>query len=281
MKLSQKIAIGYIRAKFKMLSAVSKRLAAEKAFDLFCTPFMKSRIRTPVIFEQAEKLHFQLNGLKVKGFRWNHRQSQKVLILHGFGSAAHKFHQYIAPLINKGYEVLAFDAPAHGLSEGTRINAVQYAQMIEEVLKRYGPVHGFLAHSFGGMALSLVMEKIPHSPEIKIALIAPATETCTAVNAAFKMLQLKDVDVRSEFDNIIFEKSGQKTEWFSIKRAMQNINATVLWFHDEEDDITPFEDALKVKEENFPNIHFIITKGLGHRKIYGDAAIKKQVLEFL
>jgi len=281
MKLKQKIAIGFIRAKFKMLTLVSKRKAAEKAFDLFSTPFLKSKVRTPTIFEQAEALHFQLNGKKVNGFRWNHPQSHKVLILHGFGSAAHKFHQYISPLIAKGYEVLAFDAPAHGSSEGTRINAVEYADMVVEVLKKYGPVNGFLAHSFGGIALSLAMEKTDHGADTNIALIAPATETRSAVEGAFKMLQIKDAAVRKEFDNIIFEKSGQVTEWFSIKRAMQNIQASVLWIHDEEDDITPFEDALKVKEENFTNIRFIITKGLGHRKIYGDAAIKNEVIEFL
>ena len=281
MKLKQKLAIGFIRVKFKMLTLVSKRRAAEKAFDLFCTPFLKSKVRTPTIFEQAEALHFQLNGLKVNGFRWNHPQPHKVLILHGFGSAAHKFHQYISPLIAKGYEVLAFDAPAHGSSEGIRINAAEYAAMIAHVIKQYGPVNGFIAHSFGGIALSLAMEKTNHGADTKIVLIAPATETRSAVEGAFKMLQIKDAVVRKEFDNIIFEKSGQKTEWFSIKRAMQNISASVLWIHDEEDDITPFADALKVKEESFSNIQFIITKGLGHRKIYSDAAIKNEVIKFL
>jgi pimeloyl-ACP methyl ester carboxylesterase len=281
MKLKQKIAIGYIRAKFKMITVVSKRLAAEKAFDLFCTPFMKSRIRTPAIFEQAEQLQLELNGRKVMGFRWNAGQAHKVLILHGFGSAAHKFHQYISPLVAKGYEVLAFDAPAHGNSEGTRTNSAEYCQMIEAVIEHFGPVKGFLAHSFGGIALSLAMEKIGHSHETRIAFIAPATETTSAIDGAFKILQLKDPEVRREFDNIIFEKSGKRTEWYSIKRAMQNISATVLWIHDEDDDITPVADALKVKEKNFPNIRFMITKGLGHRKIYSDFAIKKEVIGFL
>lgn len=273
--------MGYIRAKFSLLTVVSKRLAAEKAFDLFCTPFVKSAIRTPAIFEEAEHLHFELNGLRVNGFRWNHHKPYKVLILHGFGSAAHKFHQYITPLVAKGYEVLAFDAPAHGGSEGTTINAVEYAQMIEEVINRYGPVNSFLAHSFGGMALSLAIEKTIHTKDTRIVLIAPATETRTAVDSAFKMLHVKNLEVRKEFDNIIFEKSGQKTEWFSIKRALHNIKANILWLHDEDDDITPVEDALKVKQESFPNVRFIITKGLGHRKIYGDFDIKKAVLEFL
>lgn len=281
MKLQQKIAIGYIRAKFKILTILSKRLAAEKAFDLFCTPFMRSAFRMPAIFEQAERLHFSLNGLSVHGFRWNAGKPHKVLILHGFGSAAHKFQQYISPLVEKNYEVLAFDAPAHGSSEGKMINAVEYSQMIGEVLRRYGPVQGFLAHSFGGLALCLAMEKEPHTAETKLVLIAPATETSSAVDDAFKMLRLKDEKVRKEFDRIIFEKSGQQTSWFSIGRAMQNITATVLWAHDEDDDITPLQDALKVKEANFSNVRFVITKGLGHRKIYGDTAVKKQVLDFL
>jgi pimeloyl-ACP methyl ester carboxylesterase len=281
MKLKQKIAIGYIRAKFKLLTLVSKRKAAEKAFDLFCTPFLKSRVRVPTIFSQAEPLHFELNGLKIKGFRWNKDKQHTVLILHGFGSAAHKFHQYIHPLLEKGYQVLAFDAPAHGSSEGTRTHAMEYAQMIEKVMELYGPVQSFLAHSFGGIALSLALEKTSHDENTRIVFIAPATETRSAVDSAFKMLQINDAEVRREFDSIIFERSGQLTSWFSISRGMQNIRARVLWIHDEDDDITPWTDALKVKEQNFSNIEFIVTKGLGHRKIYGDYAIKNKVIAFL
>lgn len=281
MKFKKKIAIGYIRTKFKMMTALSKRMAAEKAFELFCTPFDRSNGKLPAIFEQAERLHFSIYGKKVYGFGWNRHQPHKVLILHGFGSAAYKFHQYISPLIDKGYGVLAFDAPAHGISEGTSINAIEYCHMIEQVCGLYGPVKGFLAHSFGCIALSLALEKMTHGPDTRIVFIAPATETSSAVEAAFKMLQIKDEQVKKEFDNIIYEKGGQKTEWYSIRRAMRNINASVLWFHDEEDDVTPCNDALKVKDENFPNIRFVITRGLGHRKIYSDSSIRKQVLAFL
>ncbi len=281
MKLKQKIAIGYIRVKFKLLAIVSKRLAAEKAFELFCTPLIQTEPRTPAIFTKAEALQFELNGLKVNGFRWNQGSPNKILILHGFGSAADNFHAYIGPLINKGYEVLAFDAPAHGKSEGKTINAVQYSQMIEKVIDLYGPINGYLAHSFAGIALSLTIEKIKHSEDTHIVLIAPATETSTAVDGAFTMLKIKNNQVRKEFDKIIFEKSGYPTEWFSIKRAMKNIKATVLWIHDESDDITPLADALKVKSEHFSNIRFIITNGLGHKKIYRDNDIKNEVINFL
>ena len=279
MKLTQRLAIGYVQTKFKLLSLISKKKTAEKAFDIFGTPFLKSVRKQPV--ENAETLQFQLNNKKVNGYRWNHPQIRKALILHGFGSAAHKFEDYAELLAEKGYEVLAFDAPAHGDSEGARTNAIEYCAMIKEVITQFGPVEGFLAHSFGGISLSLALEDMPHDEHTKVVFIAPATETTSAVDGAFNMLKIKNETVRNEFDKIVFELSGKKLAWFSMRRAMHNIKASVLWIHDEDDDITPWADALKVKEDNHPNIKFVLTKGLGHRKIYHDAGIKNKVIEFM
>ena len=279
MKLSQRLAIGYVQTKFKLLSAISKRKAAEKALVIFGTPFMKSKRKVPV--ENAEVIHFQLNNKKLNGYRWNHPQPKKALILHGFGSAAHKFEDYAVLLIGKGFEVLAFDAPAHGDSEGDTTNAIEYSQMIMEVMERFGPIENFIAHSFGGISLCLALEQKTHDANTKVVFIAPATETTSAVDGAFKMLKLKNESVRNEFEKIIFNLTGKNVAWFSIRRAMHNIKASVLWIHDEEDDITPWADALQVKEDNHPNIKFVCTNGLGHRKIYHDKSIKKQVIDFL
>ena len=57
------------------------------------------------------------------------------------------------------------------------------------------------------------------------------------------------------------------------------LNEVVIPYED--DEITPLKDAMKIKEQNLPNIEFIITKGLGHRKIYGDLQIKNRIVEFL
>ena len=62
---------------------------------------------------------------------------------------------------------------------------------------------------------------------------------------------------------------------------MYNIKASVLWIHDEEDDITPISDALLVKQDNHSNIQFIITKGFGHRNIYHSREIKNEIFDFL
>ena len=281
MKLTKILALNYIRIKFRVLSLISVRKTAVEAFELFSTPLEKSKKQTPSIFKCAEPLHDILNGKKIKGYRWNKDKPVKILILHGFESAAHKLNKYVVPLVDKGYEVIAFDAPAHGSSEGKTVNALEYKEMIKKIMKNYGPINGFIAHSFGGLAVSLALEETEHDSNTKLVLIAPATETTTAVANAFKLFAIKNKKVRAAFDEIIFEKGGKPTEWYSVNRAMKNIKASVLWIHDEDDDTTPLSDALKTKEQNLPNVRFIITKGLGHSKIYSDENVKNEVFNFL
>ncbi|MBN8676345.1 MAG: alpha/beta fold hydrolase [Chitinophagales bacterium] len=280
MKLAQKIAVSYFRTKFKLLTVVSSTKAAEKAFDLFRTPQRRSKKPAPKIFEQAEKLTFKLDGITIHGWRWNHPAERKVLIIHGFESSATSFDRYVKPLVKKGYEVLAFDAPAHGKSGSRQITAPLYAKTIIEINQRYGPIQSFMAHSFGGLAVSLALEEIHHTSDTRLVLIAPATETTTAINTFFHFLKLDDA-LRSEFEKIIIKTGGHPSSWYSIRRAMKHIRAQVLWLHDEDDEITPLTDAYKVKEENYPNIQFVISKGLGHRRIYRDNKVSKAIVDFL
>ena len=281
MKIQQKLAIGFFRTKINTLKMISNQKAAEETLRIFLTPMMKSKATVREAFSKAEKLQFTYNGGLVRGFRCNHPQKHKVLLLHGFSSSCQNFDKYVEPLVKKGYEVIAFDAPAHGSSDGRMTNAVEYSEVIRKINELYGPINGYVAHSFGGIALALALENISHDASTKIAFIAPATETSTAVDGAFDMLGLKDDVLRKTVDELIFKKTGQQTPWFSIRRAMNNIKASVLWFHDEDDDITPLSDALKVKADNHSNIKFVITKGLGHRKIYRDETVINTAAKFL
>lgn len=284
MKLAQRLALGYIRTKFKLLAPLSKKKAAKQAFALFCTPQSRNRKKLPPIFEQAETLQFKLDGILVRGWRFNHDPAdtnrRKVLIAHGFESSVINFDRYIKPLVKKGYEVLAFDAPAHGRSGGRQINAPLYKKMIVEIHHRFGPVGSYLAHSFGGLALALALEEIEHDNGYRVALVAPATETRTAITGFFQFLRL-DPAIRPEFDQLIFQRSGVGPEWYSVNRAMKNIKASVKWYHDEEDEVTPYSDVQKVMAQNYPNIQFVISKGLGHRRIYRDNKVSRSIVEFL
>lgn len=280
MKLAQKIAINYFRASLNILAIFSKRKAAESAMRIFCTPYKKSSSKMPPVFDKAEKLSFELEGNTIVGYRWNAGVGRKVLIIHGFESSCKSFDRYIMPLVKQGCEVLAFDAPAHGHSSGSEVNLLMYINMLRYVHERFGPFNGYLSHSFGGLAVTHFLEKVPHDDEVQLVLIAPATESTSAIDSFFKVLRLGK-DIRNEFDRLILTRSGVPPEHYSIRRAMKNIRAKTLWFHDEHDDLTPVDDALKVKDDNHAHIEFIITSGLGHRKIYRDNKVVKQAIASL
>jgi pimeloyl-ACP methyl ester carboxylesterase len=280
MTLAQRMSLTYVRTKFKLISLISTKMAAKKALDLFKTPKQRETRQPSKVFDEAESLKFELEGLTIYGYRWNKYTGKKALIVHGFESSIVNFDHYVGPLISKGYEVLAFDAPGHGSSDGKSITAPLFANMIVTIHKNYGPIQSFITHSFGGLALSLALENIAHDETYKAVLIAPATESKTAINQFFDLLQLNG-DVRKEFDKLITEIGGHPAEWYSVHRAVKQLKAQILWLHDEDDLQTPLSDALKVKNENLPNVKFIVTKGLGHSRIYRDPAIVNKIIDFL
>jgi pimeloyl-ACP methyl ester carboxylesterase len=66
-----------------------------------------------------------------------------------------------------------------------------------------------------------------------------------------------------------------------MRRAVKEIKAKILWIHDEDDQVSPLSDALKIRQENYSHIQFVITKGLGHSRIYRDRHVISQVVDFL
>jgi alpha-beta hydrolase superfamily lysophospholipase len=236
--------------------------------------------KTPDIIMKAEPISISLPPYQLAGYRWNHPQQKKVMILHGFSSTIMKFDHFVSPLVKQGYEVIAVDAPAHGKSTGKQVSVLEYKAMIKKVNDAFGPMDAFIAHSFGGLALALYLSVNKHDENNKIVFIAPATETTTAISLFCKFLKI-DASVRHSMEQHIFEKSGMQTHQFSISRVATSIKADTLWIHDEEDEITPWSNAKVVEQMQLPNYKFMLTKGLGHRKIYRDNQVKKSVFEFL
>src|SRR6478672_13798893 len=122
MTFKQRLALTYIRAKFSLLSIISKKTSAASALDLFRTPQTRNTKLPSQIFDKAEKLQFDIEGVTVHGYSWNHNVLKKVLIIHGFESSIVNFDHFVFPLMDKGYGVLAFDGPGHGRSGGTVVS---------------------------------------------------------------------------------------------------------------------------------------------------------------
>lgn len=263
-----------------IVGRISPKTAANLALKLFITPRKRTRVPLPEIFFKAELLPLHFNGFALEGFRFNKGGQKKLLVIHGFESSVMNFSSYIQTFVKNGMEIIAVNAQAHGNSEGTTIILPEYMALLEKIEKDFGPFDCYMAHSFGGLALAHLLEKIPDTIGRKAVFIAPATETTSAIEGFFKLMRLNSA-IRGYFDQIILKKGGIPPAYFSIRRAAHNIQARILWLHDENDRITPLADALKVKADAHPNIEFHITQGLGHRKIYRDKVIAAKIIDYL
>lgn len=276
----QNLFLHYFRARLKLLALFSKKYAGRKAFQIFCTPHF-STVYDVKQMHHAANLSFDFHKLKITGHQWNKGGNKKLLIVHGFRSASANFKHFAEKLSARGYEVLAFDAPAHGLSEGKTINALVYKNFVHAINEHFGPFDAYLAHSFGGLAVSLHLEEIPDNAPIKTVLIAPAANTRQLCEDFFKEMRLKDPAVQQHFYNCISHISNKDVEWFSINRAAMGIKGAVLWLHDSGDKVTPVDDALQLQQKHLPNFRFLFTSNLGHRRIYRDENVVSAIIDFL
>jgi predicted alpha/beta hydrolase family esterase len=275
----QQIMLAILKTKIRLASFVSIKWGAEVAFNMFSTPYRKSEKPKPAIFKKAENFSINVNGENINGYRWNIIAKKQLLILHGFESRAYKFDMYISPMLEEGWGVVIMDAKAHGKSEGNRIILPDYVSMIQHLENDFGKFSAYLAHSFGGIAVSLHLEKTKNA-DARLVLIAPATETNTAINLFSKIVDLKK-EVRIALDELILEKSGNPTSFYSVRRIVPKLENKIFWVHDKNDKITPFSDAEPVMNERFSHIEFLITEGFGHSRIYKEKEVIANVIGFL
>ena len=254
--------------------------AARQAFSLFITPQTRYNKPLPPIFAQAETLEWTESGDRCQGWRWNKGGRIRILILHGFSSSARNFFHFVEALTKLDVEVIAFDAPAHGNSEGKKIHSLRYRKLIQEIRSQWGPIDGYIAHSFGGLSLSLALEEIPPRRSERVVLIAPATETRSALNQLQATLQLRP-NLMQRIDRLIEQRSSHSVSWFSVNRVVKQLSNPILWVHDRSDEITPLSDTEPTQSLSLPNVEFHLTEGLGHRRIYRDPVVCAEIVRFL
>lgn len=281
---SERMYLRYLRTKFKALGMVSLAIAGKSAFDLFCTPYPKYKKRkAPAIFHQAKSLSVQLDGsIRIHGFEWTPTKpnGKTVLIAHGYASCFYKFEQYIQPLLKAGFRIIGFDAPGHGTSEGKYINILIYKDTIEQIIKSCGPIDHFMGHSLGGITLAMIAQTIENPTEHKFVLIAPATKTSTTFSSYFEMMHFSE-PIKAAFLNELNKRTKLPITYFEADRAIENYKGPLLWVHDQGDQVCPYKDLVDFKNTAPENIKFLITKGLGHNKIYRTMDVIDKIVTFL
>ena len=261
---------------FNMLARVSKKKAAEKAFYVFCT-VRKGK----VLPNQKEYLDKAKNGtIEVKDhtlqtYHWP-GSKETVLLVHGWESNTFRWRNLITKLQEADYNIVAFDAPAHGYSSGKYLNVPLYSDGVQAMIDTYGPKY-LIGHSVGGM--TLMYNEFYHKNESveKMVTIGSPSEFYEIMDHYQRLLDFNDT-VREALEAFVLDRFGFTVKEFSSSRFAKTNTKKGLLFHDELDKLAPFH-ASEAVHSYWNDSTFIRTKGLGHSM--HQEHINDQIVDFL
>jgi pimeloyl-ACP methyl ester carboxylesterase len=272
--------------KFKTIFNQVKSLEGAEAPDmigllwqLICySPKMPVRLQQQQLLNEAKTFtlevddpHFSKSVLKFNGFIWGDGK-RKILITHGWGSKAVDFAELITTLKNiDDTQVIAFDAPGNGSSEGELSNLLLFAKAAEAVIKTYGAPEVIIGHSLGAMANAIAIGSTEIKPDLLIS-IAPLINLkenfIASLNAADVAQGAKDkffADFEELFD---MDASG-----FILDNLYPIGAVNRHWLaYDHEDKTAPYA-FLKDFLINHPVIEAKAYEGRGHEQIIKDEAV--------
>src|SRR3954465_7296381 len=94
-------------------------------------------------------------GRSIVTWQWGARDAPAVLLAHGWGGHAAQMRAFVFPLLAAGYRVIAYDQPAHGLSQGRPPGRPDFADVLAELTWHHGDVRAVIGHSLGATAAAM------------------------------------------------------------------------------------------------------------------------------
>jgi pimeloyl-ACP methyl ester carboxylesterase len=263
----------------KLLEAISPKLATLFAAKLFSTP-IKHKIpkREWHMDTKSDKQKIWIPSIKKEIQIYNYgTNTKKILLVHGWSGRGTQLVKIVDELLEMGYQIVSFDAPAHGKSQGKTASMLDFIASILELEKLFGPFEFAIGHSLGGMS---VLNAIKQKLNIKKAVIIGSGDIIQDIIEDFiKQLQLKPniaITLKKHFE----KKHGELMEDYAASLAAQSVKIPILIIHDKNDDDVPVKAAYNI-HKHLENSELLITEGLGHRKILGNEAVIHKIKNFI
>lgn len=269
------------RAGFALASHLAPQAATRHAARLFCTPAPGTRLRARSaalpVGAGLERLALP-DGRMVQTYAWGDpRREPYVLLAHGWSSHGSRFTAWIGALREAGYAVVAFDQPAHGLSEGQQASLPEFVDTVLAVGAHFGPAAGVVGHSLGGTASALAVARGLQAR--RVVLVAPAADPMDAARRFARMIGLAQ-HLCARMSALFRDALGLGFEDLQVHRNTGRIGRPALIVHDVLDREVPWSEGERIAR-HWPGARLLSTTGLGHHRIVDDAGVIEAALRFL
>jgi len=263
-----------IRTAFRTVGAVAPAIAARWAENLFCTPPPR-RDGDEVFIATGSRFTLSSQGQHLAGWQWG--GGPTVVLVHGWGSRASRLSGLAAALVEAGFRVVAYDAPAHGESTGRFASLPEFARALGDVAEAVGPIHGLVGHSLGGAAVAMAMRSglgarcaVLIAPPADVRIFSDHFAQTLAIPPAVQQTMHRNLERRLQ---IIWDD-------LHIPTVVRELPAAALVIHDRDDADVPFSHGEEIVGAWAGSL-LEGTSGLGHRALLRDPAVIGRAVAFL
>jgi len=276
-EISHPLALTVMRGAFRLLSATAPGVASRVAADLFMKP---RRYPTPPR-EQAVLAHgtpFTVRlGASSEVRAWKFGEGPAVLLAHGWEGRGSQLTPFVAPLVERGYSVVTFDAPGHGASPGSRSSLPHFAWAVRGVADTVGSPQAIIAHSLGCAAATLALRD--GLTVDRLVFIAPPLNPRDYTARFGDILGLNAATVEG-LQMRIEERFARKWSDYSLEESARLMTTPLLVVHDRDDRDTFWSEGAALAQA-WPGARLTTTEGLGHRRILRDKNVIEDVTQFV
>jgi len=264
---------------FKYLGAVWPGLIAQAVYrNWFRTPRYPEPKREIKWRQLAINKMYSIAGQSISVYRWGACTPGYVLLMHGWSGRGTQLGGFVNTLNALGLGVLCFDAPGHGLSDGNSTNIYQIANIVNELSAQHGAPKAIVAHSFGGMAAALAIQKYQLSVDKLITISCPMDSYI--LTAGYKQyLRLNDRVMKRFEEKLFTNLSASIYEDTSVELNLKQHPVEVLIVHDKDDTMVPWRQSEKISQA-IP-CKTLFTSGLGHMRILRDKVVIEHIAQFI
>ncbi len=273
-----------VRILYKIVEFIAPQLAEKWVIHIFFSPRRFDRTRTEnnlLVEADVQKIDFHSEfGLDMADkhyclYSWG--QGPVVLLVHGWEGRGSQMAHFTKPLVEQGYRVIAFDAPAHGRSSGKKTNVPEVGQVVKDIEKRVGGFHAIVAHSFGGVVSAYALSNGVSAQKV-VTIGAP-----TVIDLVFaKFAEQLNISpqIIAKLTAFLERFTARRLDDFSMVNVMPTLAQHGLIIHDKNDREIPFDQAVRLSEK-WESSQLMLTSGLGHRRILKDQTVISKSLEFI
>lgn len=208
---------------------------------------------------------------------WSWGTGAPVLLVHGWEGHTGQLSSFVAPLIARGFRVVAFDLPAHSHSSGRQATVVDFAAAVRAVGDAVGPLRGVIAHSLGGTGTALALRQGLTAD--RVVLLAPAAEPTYFVQGMATQLGLSPERTAGMLRRIS-ERVGTDLAEVSVPRFAGHMTMPLLLVHDPRDRYVPWEQGEAIAAA-WPGARLRPAPGLGHRRLLTDPQVVAEAVAFV